>query len=179
MEFKLGGGKHLQPYDSENGQYADKEILDKGDKDMENLVLVYIFGLDYGHLTFHFPNYKIHDKDYCDLFVKYTRRYIRNEDVVIEDKKAIYFLTWQYGNDKSEFFIGLGYSISNLQKFIYDIRSGTAFEKSEFSRICDKCFSFKTQTTLKGYIITSIWQIHADGTVRLVTLIPGGDKIWK
>ena len=93
MEFKLGGGRHMQPYDPENGQYTDKDASGIGEKDMENLVLVYLFGMDYDHLKFHFPNYKIHDEDYCEMFVKYVRRFIKNEDAIIESRKIKYLLS--------------------------------------------------------------------------------------
>lgn len=179
MEFKLGGGRHMQPYDPENGQYTDSDVFEIGEKDMENLVLVYLFGLDYDHLKFHFPNYKIHDRDYCEMFVKYIRRFIRNEDTVIDESKILYFLTKLPKNDKSNFFAKTGYEISNCKKMINDIRCGTEFEKSEFKKITDKSFNIQTKTALNGYIVTSAWQILEDGTVRLITLIPGGDKIWK
>lgn len=103
MDFKLGGGRHLQPFDPENGQYTDKDIMSLREKDLENLVLIYIFGMDYRHLKIHFPDYRIHDKEYCDIFVKYVRNYVKNSDVIIEEPKMRYLLTIQYGRDKSSF----------------------------------------------------------------------------
>ena len=179
MEFKLGGGRHLQPYDPENGQYTDEDFAKIKEKDMENLVLIYIFGLDYDHLSFHFPDYRIHDKEYCEMFAKYIRQYIKNEDVVIEERKMGYLLRKTNADDKSEFLLGLGYDLADIRKLMSDIRWGTDFTVSKFRNIGEFTFNIMAKTTLKGKVVTTAWQISKDGTVRFITLIPGGDKIWK
>lgn len=179
MEFKLGGGRHLQPYDPENGQHTDEDLVKIKEKDMENLVLIYIFGIDYDHLSIHFPNYKIHDDEYCELFAKYIRQYIKNMDVVIEERKMGYLLKKADSDDKSEFLLGLGYDPADIRKLISDIRWDTDFTVSKFKVLNKFTFNIMAKTTLKGKIVTTAWQINKDGTVRFITLIPGGDKIWK
>ncbi len=179
MEFKLGGGKHLQPYDPENGQYTNEDLVRIKEKDMENLVLIYIFGLDYDSFYIHFPNYKIHDNDYCKLFVKYIRTYIKNIDVVIEERKMNYLLKEVKSDDKSKFLLDLGYDFINTEILMDEIRWGTDFKTSKFRNISKYTFNIMTKTTLRGKIVTTGRQINEDGTVRFITLIPGGDKIWK
>ncbi len=132
MEFKLGGGRHMQPYDTENGQYTDKDVLIIREKDMENLVLVYLFGMDYDHLKFYFPNYKIHDEDYCEMFVKYIRHFIKNEDAIIETRKIEYLLSVHYQRDKSSFLNKIGYNRDNVEQLIEDIRWNTNFQTATF-----------------------------------------------
>ena len=59
----------MQPYDRENGQYAEEDIAAIRKSDMTNLVLVYLYGLDNESVAFHFPKYEIQGKEYCELFV--------------------------------------------------------------------------------------------------------------
>ncbi len=179
MEFKLGGGRHLQPCDPENGQYTDEDLVKIKEKDMKNLVLIQIFGLDYDHLSIHFPDYKIHDSKYCKLFVEYISQYIKNVDVVIEERKMDYLLKTADADDKSRFLLSLGYDSTDVRRLISDIRLGTDFAVSKFRNINEFTFNIMSKTTLKGKIVTTGWQISKDGTVRFITLIPGGDKIWK
>lgn len=169
----------MQPYDRENGQYTEEDIAAIRKSDMTNLVLVYLYGFDNESVAFHFPKYEIQGKEYCELFDRYIRQFIKNDSSVIEEQKAIYFLTKLDKNDKSKFFTGIGYTYDNIAQFINDIRNGTDFTKSEFGKMTDKTFNIQTQTILNSYIVTSVWQIKEDGTVRLITLIPGGDKRWK
>jgi len=179
MEFKLGGGRHMQPYDPENGQYTDEDALIIGEKDMENLVLVYLFGMDYDHLVFHFPNYKIHNEDYCEMFVKYIRRFIKNEDAIVETRKIEYLLSVHYQRDKSSFLNKIGYNRDNVEQLIEDIRWNTDFQTATFKTINNFTFNFKAKTTINNYVVTTAWQLSKNGDIRLITLIPGGDKKWK
>ena len=179
MEFKLGGGRHMQPYDSENGQYTVEGASGLGGKDMENLVLVYLFGMDYDHLKFHFPNFKIHDEDYCEMFVKYIRRYIKNEDAIVETRKIEYLLSVHYQSDKSSFLNKIGYNHDNAEQLIEDIRWNTDFQTSTFKTINNFTFNFEAKTIINNYVVTTAWQLSKNGDVRLITLIPGGDKKWK
>ena len=86
-KFKSGSGNHMQPYNPDNGQYTNEDIVKIKEKDMENLVLIYVYWLNYDHLKTHFSNYNIHDKDYCDMFIKYIRDFIDKEAAIIEKKK--------------------------------------------------------------------------------------------
>lgn len=179
MKFKLGGGDYLQPYDEKNGQYTDGDCLKVKEKDLENLVLKYIYGLDYKNLTFHFPNYKIHDEVYCELFIKYVRQFIKNDDVIIQPEKMKYLLLCKFKDDKSAFFKKIGYSEFDSERLMNDIRRNTKFETSSFKRINKYTFNFEAKTILNNYTVTTAWQLNEDGDVRLITVIPGGDKIWK
>lgn len=178
-EFKLGGGNHMQPYNPDNGQYTDEDIGKIKEKDMENLVLIYLYGLNYDHLKIHFPNYKIHDKDYCDMFIKYIRDFINKENAKVEKKKIVYLLTYQRERDKSIFLDKLGYNYSNIELLIEDIRWGTDFSTATFKVINKYTLSFEAKTTISHCVVTTAWQLLSNGEVRLITLIPGGDKKWK
>ena len=179
MDFKLGGGRHMQPYDPENGQYIIEDASVIGEKDMENLILVYLFGLDFDYLKFHFPNYKIHDKDYCEMFVKYIRRFIKNENAIVETRKIEYLLSVHYQRDKSSFLNKIGYNHDNVDRLIEDIRWNTDFQTATFKTINNFTFNFEAKTTINNYVVTTAWQLSKNGDVRLITLIPGGDKKWK
>ena len=179
MKFKIGGGNHLQLYDPNDGQYVEGNYKKLNETDMENLVLLYVFGLDYAHLKIHFPDPKIHDEEYCKLFAKYMRGFISERDAIIEAPKMGYLLTKHKGKDKSSFLMGLGYSIESLSDLMDDIRWGTDFKTISFKSIHEYSYNVQAKTTLKGVVVTTGWQISKDGSVRLLTLIPGGDKLWK
>lgn len=179
MNLKIGGGDHLQTYDPNDGQYTKASLLDLKEKDMRNLVLIYVFGMDDLDLKIHFPDYRIHEADYCEMFVKYIRKFIRNEDALIEPSKIMYLLTNQIGRDKSAFLKRLGYSESNEQKLINDIKYSTDFRTLSFKSINQYTFNAEAKTTLNNYVVTTAWQIQKDGQIRLITLIPGGDKKWR
>ena len=179
MNLKLGGGDHLQTYDSNDGQYKKASLLDLREKDMKNLVLIYVFGMDDFDLQIHFPDYRIHEIDYCEMFVKYIRKYIRSENILIEPSKIKYLFTKQIGRDKSDFLKKLGYLEENEQELMDDIKSNTDFSTLTFKTINQYTFNAEAKTMLKNYVVTTAWQIQRDGYIRLITLIPGGDKKWK
>ena len=130
-------------------------------------------------ISFRFPNYKIHDDEYCKLFVKYIRQFIRNEDVIIEERKMGYLFSLSYGRNKSYFLNKIGYNENDINKLINDIRMNTDFKTSTFKVITKFTFNFEAKTILNNYIVTTAWQLNNDGNIRLITLIPGGDKKWK
>ncbi|HBM99653.1 MAG TPA: hypothetical protein DD384_00135 [Firmicutes bacterium] len=179
MNLKIGGGDHLQTYDPNDGRYRKASLLDLKERDMRNLVLIYVFGMDDLDLKIHFPDYRIHEAEYCEMFVKYFRKFLKSEDALIEPSKITYLLTKQIGRDKSVFLKKLGYSESNEQKLINDIKFNTDFCTLSFKSINQYTFNAEAKTTLNNCVVTTAWQIQKDGRVRLLTLIPGGDKKWK
>ena len=175
MPYKPGGGNHLQFYDESTGEYDSEGVAQLNESDKEALVLTYYFGLS--DFVFHWPTYGIHDAEYCDVFVKYSRGKIR--DLEIDERKAIYLLATSKINDKSRFLKSLGYSSSEPRQLVNDIYQNTALRTLIYSRLDKNCFSCKALTVLKGKKLASIWELKKDFTLRLITLIPGGDKIWR
>lgn len=176
MPYKPGGGEHLQYYDEENGEYSEEKAKASAEKDKENLVLYYWYGMEYPNLTFHFPKFGIHDEEYCDTFVYFYRKNI--EKITIELPKLKYLLTPDPKKDKSKFLMSLGYSLEQLVFLKNDIINGTEWDKLRFGKLTNFGITAKCKTVLKDKIVTTIWELDQDFNVRLITLIPGGDKKW-
>lgn len=66
-----------------------------------------------------------------------------------------------------------------MNKLADDIRWNTDFKTLSFKLINGFTFNAEAKTVLNGYIVTTGWQISKNGDVRLLTLIPGGDKKWR
>lgn len=177
MPYKNGGGNHLQYYDEFDGQYDDQTKAKINEEDKKALTMVHYFGLPYNELVFHWPLYNIHDNEYCDIFVKYARKCIKEYEMEIN--KAIYLLTFQKENDKSAFLNSLGYSINNPEKLKGDIYCYTDIFSLTFSRYTKNCLRCIAKTNLNGKIVTSVWELKHNFIIRFITLIPGGDKKWK
>lgn len=178
MSYKIGGGDHLQPYSAKNGQYEEaQEKAGQNENDTKNLVLVHYFGFSKEDLPFCFPTYGVHDVDYCDIFVKYSRARIKG--VLIDERKAVYLLTYKEKDDKSLFLNKLGYNENEKDKLLDDIRDNTDIKTLTFSRFEEKCLKCEAKTILKGNIVTSIWELKENLEIRFITLIPGGEKRWK
>lgn len=177
MSYKTGGGDHLQPYSEKNGQYKSNDKANQNEKDTKNLVLVHYFGFSKEDLPFCFPKYGIHDADYCDIFIKYSREHIKG--ILIDERKAVYLLTYKTKDDKSLFLNNLGYSENEKEKLLDDIQNNTKIGTLTFSRFEEKCLKCKAETILKGNIVTSVWELKENLEIRFITLIPGGEKRWK
>ncbi len=139
--------------------------------------MVYYFGLSDDSLIFHWPLPKVHDSEYCQMFVRYARSQTRGKEMDI--RKCDYLLTYSKNRDKSEFLKKIGYEKSNPEKLKLDILYGTDFKTLSFSRYDQGCLSCVAKTTLKGKIVTTTWELMRNLKVRFITLIPGGDKRWK
>jgi len=177
MPYKKGGGNHLQYYDQKDGEYDDATLEEINKKDKENITMVYYFGLKYGDLTFHWPTVKVHDDEYCSIFVRYAREQISNYD--ISNQKINYLLKFDKNKDKSKFLESLGYNHDNendLIKDIYNYTDELSLTYSSYDNGCLKCIA---KTNLRGKIVTTVWELQKGFVLRLITLIPGGDKIWK
>lgn len=176
MGFKIGGGDHLQYYDESNGQYSDEWKAGAAEKDKENLVLFYYFGLDYPELIFHFPKYGFHDDEYCEIFVLYARSRIRG--LTCDPRKGKYLLTYTKSKDKSAFFNSIGYSYDDATRLVADIVEGTDVKTLKFSKLSNYGPMTLAKTMLNGEIVTSVWELQHNFDLKLVTIIPGGDKKW-
>ncbi len=177
MSYKTGGGNRLQPYSENNGRYESEEKASQNENDTKNLVLVHYYGFPKENLPFAFPTYGVHDSDYCDIFVKYSRERVKG--ILIDERKAIYLLTYKTKDDKSLFLNKLGYSEKEKEKLLDDIRDNTEIKTLTFSRLEEKCLKCEAETILKGNIVTSIWELKENLEIRFITLIPGGEKRWK
>ncbi len=177
MPLKKGGGNHLQFYDGADGQYDDEEKARINEEDKKALSLVHYFGLSFNELVFHFPTFGLHDDEYCRLFVQFSRKAVKRFKV--DEMKIVYLLKPRERDDKSKFLHALGYSIDGVEELRADIHCGTTIDTlmfKEFSKFGIKC---EAKTVLKGKIVTTAWMLENDFTIRLITLIPGGDKKWK
>ena len=152
MPYKPVGGDKLQFYDSKNGEYSEKEKKTFNEKDKESLALAHYFGIKEIDLVIHWPDSKIHDEEYCDLFVKYSRNSIKY--FKMNDSKAIYLLTPQEANDKSKFLNELGYTLENFGSLISDIYCNTNIQTLTFSRFKDTCLKCIALTTLNDKKVT-------------------------
>ena len=177
MPVKIGGGNKLQYYDKDAGEYSDEQKLDLNEIDKENLVMYHYYGIDDETIVFHFPNYKIHDIEYCEMFCQFAKDKVTLNE--INDEKIIYLLKFDPKKDKSTFLNNLGYNLNNIQKLKDDIFNKTFLKSLLFTRINKWGMSVIAPTKLNGTIVTSVWMLNADFTLRFITLIPGGDKIWK
>lgn len=176
MNYKIGGGKHLQMYDETNGQYTDEEKASLIKEDRKNLALVYCFSLDSDDLIFHWPSKKIHDRDYYEIFTHFARDKIA--EIQYNPTKSTYLLNHIIDRDKSSFLIKLGYAASDPDELQLDVIKGTDISSLEYSsnNTCYKCIA---KTVLKGKLVTSVWALEVGFKLRFITLIPGGDKVWK
>ena len=177
MPYKKGGGNKLQFYDDADGQYDDETRAKLNEDDKKALVLVHYFGISYNESPFHFPTYGIHDEEYCDIFVKYSRNLVKN--LSIDKNKALYLLSRNTANDKSAFLVSIGYSLNNQDELISDICYHTDLHSLIFARHKKGYLGCVAKTVLNGRVVTTVWSLERDLSLRFITLIPGGDKRWK
>ena len=176
MPYKKGGGDRLQYYDEADGQYDEDTKKRMNEADMKALSTVHYFGHPYDELIFHWPVYGLHESAYCALFVEYARKSIHGAEMDI--RKCDYLLTFRKGSDKSKFLEALGYSLSAPGKLRTDILCNTNWRTLTFSSYLKQCLRCIAQTNLNGKLVTTVWELRKDFTLRFLTLIPGGDKKW-
>lgn len=178
---KIGGGGHLQYYDLENGQYCEEDIIKFQDDDMKNLILYYYFGLEYNNILFHFPNIKIHNNEYCEVFVKYIRRNkLYKNPYINENKIKNYLFKKRDVDDKSKFIINiLGYKndINGWNELNFDIINNTDFTNMKFHGNFIKTLKIRAITKLKDknnniYFCTTIWELEENLNLKFITLLP-------
>lgn len=178
MPLKKGGGNHLQFYDEADGQYDDEEERARiNEEDKKALSLVHYFGLPFNELVFHFPTFGLHDDEYCGLFVQYAKGSIKRFE--IDERKIDYLLSFNFGRDKSLFLTRLGYNANTARELCSDIYCNTDVQSLTFSGFRNNCLKCVAKTVLKGKLVTTVWELKKDFKLRLITLIPGGDKRWK
>lgn len=172
VDYKKGGGDKKQLYNEANGRYIRNPQCEK---DEESIIMGKVFGFKgYGPIAY--PNPKVHDMDYCELFMAYclNLRY----PLINDEKITKYLLLWRKDGDKSKFLNMLGYSLNNWQKLSDNILKGTSFKPKIVTRFDLYGVNFKTETVLfnlvklKNVSVTTVWHIEEDFSVRFVTLIP-------
>lgn len=182
MKYKIGGGGHLQPYDKEDGQYTDKDKAEIAKKDMENLMMVYLFGFDYSELRFHFPKMGIHDDDYCDYFVRYVKdNHLYGEPFMEETKLSKYLFYQRSVSDKSKYMIevlGFENGPNGWNKARLAIIDGMDLETMKYTApFLNDCLEVSVESSvydsdgIKHDIIT-IWQLKDNLILRFITLKP-------
>jgi len=176
MPLKLGGGNHMQLYDSQNGEYTDQEKERMRSND--NFALwSYKWNGENNKFKFHFPVEGVHEKEYCKDFVRCIREDIR--EPIYNQSKMNYLLTFRQNDDKSLFLKSLGYSMHTFYMLFRDICVGTKRDTIEFAKFSHGEMILEAKTVLKGRLVKTIWRLEKDLRVSFVTLIPGGDKLWK
>lgn len=103
----------------------------------------------------------------------------KSDSPIIGTKKGEWLLTYQEGHGKSKFLSKFGYDINDPLRLLIYVEGGTDFKTLKFSRITEYGINCKTMTILNGYIVTSVWEVGSNLTIRFVTLIPGGEREWK
>lgn len=181
MQFKKGGGNHLQLFDQENGQYADEDKVKLNEKDLESLVMVHYFGFDNDEFIFHFPISGVHTDEYCDIFVSYLKRNsLFGEAFIEESKLKDYLFKFKEKDDKSKFMINvLGFSNNEggWLRARNAILRGTDFSTAKYDPPMRNGLIINAETEIldkngKKYNVLTSWQIKDDLSLRFVTLIP-------
>lgn len=175
MPLKPGGGNHMQLYDPKSGEYTDQEKQRMREYDSFAIVS-YKWNRNTSY-KFHFPIEGVHEENYCRDFVQCIRFDIR--EPIYNQSKMDYLLSFKEKNDKSRFLESLGYSKDRPNKLFYDICANTKRSTFEFSRFSHGELIVEAQTILQGKLIKTIWKIEKNLDIAFVTLIPGGDKLWK
>lgn len=137
-------------------------------------MLIDLFNFSIDKINIRFPYYKIHDEEYCNLFLKIFSRYIKN--FKIKEAKLDYLLTSRVKDDKSKFLNSLGYNLNNKNILLNDIIENTDLKSLTYHQISEYGFICEGKTILKGKIVITGRELEKDLTLRLITLIPGGDK---
>jgi len=176
MPYKRGGGNLLQLYDEKNGQYTDEEKQNMITKDEIGLTTYEVLKED-SIFPFHFPLEGIHSKDYNKRFLEVVKSDLEN--IVADPRKFDYLLSFQEGHDKSKFLFQIGYSRNDGKRLFDDIVKNTDINSLQYVEYRNKAFKCIAKTTLNGKLIATVWKLESNLNLRLVTIIPGGDKIWK
>ncbi len=176
MPYKIGGGGMPELYDPNNGQYTDEQKSKLLEKELSNIVLRYIFGLN-GTFDPRYPIYGFHSDEYCDLYVKFR---ISNIYRNLPYDKIRYLLTSRNKNDKSNFFGLLGYELNDndINSLFKEIIDGSNFAKMQFNKLNQYGLFVKVPTKiydkrkLKYILITTIWKYTEDMQMHFITAIP-------
>lgn len=182
---KVGGGNHLQPYDEDTGQYTDEIKSKTFEKDMESLVMVYMFGFDLGEFKFHFPKKGIHNDEYCGIFVRYIRdKRLYGEAHIDQLKLERYLFEYRDKNDKSKYMtevLGFENNQQGWEKAKFEIINGLDFKTMRHAgRFQKDCLKVAIDATIndvdgKGHDIVTIWEMQKDFSLRFITLEPRRD----
>lgn len=178
MPLKTGGGNHLQKYNQNDGQYISSNKAELCEKDKENLVLLHYFGVDSPNMTYHFPILGVHDEEYYSLFLRHIKYSNMLRASNIDINKCRWLLTYHENNDKSLFLAKIGYDFGDIEKLKSDIINFTDFNSLRLPVLTMYGLKCIAKTILNGYIVSTVWQIEDDLSIRLITLLPGGDKKW-
>ena len=176
MPLKRGGGNHMQLYDSRNGEYTDQEKQYMRSYD-NNAMSSYEWCRQKTLRKFHFPVEGVHEKEYCDRFIRAIAADI-NEPKYVYDKMN-YLLTYREKDDKSKFLKSLGYSEYRPYELFHDICSNTKLSSLKFSHFGASKFIMEGETILKGKIVKTVWKLEKNLDIYFVTLVPGGHKKWE
>lgn len=176
MPLKRGGGNHMQLYDSRNGEYTDQEKQYMRSYDNSAMSSYEWYGQN-ALRKFHFPVQGVHEKEYCNRFIRAVADDI--DKPAYDHNKMNYLLTFHEKNDKSKFLKYLGYSEYRPYELFYDICIYTKRDSIRFSRFSYGEMLVEAKTILKGHLVKTIWKLEKNLKICFVTLIPGGDKLWK
>lgn len=183
MKMKLGEGNHLQSYDENTGQYNDEIKPKMSDKDMENLVMVYLYGFDNEERKFHFPRKSIHNDEYCDLLVRYLRDNNLYGQSYIEDQKLEkHLFKHKDKDDKSKYMVevlGFENNSKGWRLAKAEILKGVNLKTMKFGGPFNGFLKVSMRQKIKDvygryHDIITIWEVQENLDLRFITLIPGG-----
>ena len=69
-------------------------------------------------------------------------------------------------------------SFTNLDGLKNDIINGSEWDTLCFGKLTSFGIIAKCKTVLRDKVVTTIWELNQVFNVRLITLIPRGDKTW-
>lgn len=72
----------------------------------------------------------------------------------------------------------LSYFFAKLDGLKNDIINGSEWDTLCFGKLTSFGIIAKCKTVLRDKVVTTIWELNQDFNVRLITLIPRGDKTW-
>lgn len=181
MPEKIGGGKHLQPYDKDTGQYTKEEIGKIVECDDFNLFRVMVMGNDDDYIKFHFPIDGIHSKEYCQRFIDYIKSFKLYNELCIDDSKLKNHLFKQKEfDDKSNYMINI-LGFRNDEKgwrLARDTIIGSVDDDTmQFSRFSKGSCIITMLADIQDIdgnkrCIKTVWELKRDFGLRFITLRP-------
>ena len=166
----------MQLYEERNGQYTEEESNRMLKNDRVALYVYQILG-EKAPWPFHFPIQNVHDEEYCRDFLNAIKGSIKA--LICRKSKIDYLLPFKEKDDKSVFLNRLGYTRLNSEKLFDEIFKGVQIDSLKYVRFSFGCFMCKAKTRIQGKLVTTVWVLEKNLTLRFVTLIPRGDKTWK
>lgn len=180
MPYKIGGGNKLQWYNVKNGEYDELDtnyaaVSQESIKRLNNFINKLAIQSDV-----YFPNYQVHDKEYCKSFIEVFKNCIFKDPDSISLSKCKYLLTYNREKDKSMFLNSMGFYSDGALYFA--LSESVDFKNASFDKIDEYGIFISVETDLfsvdKTFTkkVDTIWLLDSNLRARFVTMIIGGKK---